>query len=274
MSFLTLLLKGIVIGIAMVIPGVSGGVLAVIFGIYDKMIFSLTNLFNDFKKNFIYLFVLGCGILCGLIFFSNIILYLYEYHETVMKSLFIGLILGGVPYLFNQISQKGNDKPNYKILVLTFIISSILFIISKKTIRLNVSSLTENSIRNFFLLFAAGYSYSIGKVIPGISGSFILIIFGMYEYILKIVSNPLKINIYDIYIIVPFLFGLIVGIIFFLKLINYLLEKHFKNVYSMIIGFVLGSIVALVPIVTSFFETFISIIVFIISFIFSYKFIK
>ena len=59
----------------MVIPGVSGGVIAVIFGIYDKMISSLTNLFKDFKKNFIYLFILGIGILCGLIFFSNIILY-------------------------------------------------------------------------------------------------------------------------------------------------------------------------------------------------------
>ena len=81
MSFLMLFLKGIVIGIAMVIPGVSGGVIAVVFGIYEKMISSLTNLFKDFKKNFTYLFVLGIGILCGLIFFSNIILYFYECYE-------------------------------------------------------------------------------------------------------------------------------------------------------------------------------------------------
>lgn len=274
MSFLMLFLKGIVIGIAMVIPGVSGGVIAVIFGMYDKMISSLTNLFKDFKKNFIYLFVLGIGILCGLIFFSNIILYFYECHEAITKSLFIGLILGGVPYLFSEISKKDGSKANYQILALTFILSAILFLVSKKAIRLNVSSLTQISIKNLILLFIAGYSYSIGKVIPGISGSFILIVFGMYEYVLKLMANPLKIRVSDIYIIIPFAFGFLVGMIFFLKLINYLLKKHFKNVYSMIIGFVLGSTLALIPIISSFFEALMSIIVLTGSFIFSYKFIK
>lgn len=274
MSFLMLFLKGILIGIAMVIPGVSGGVIAVVFGIYEKMISSLTNLFKDFKKNFTYLFVLGIGILCGLIFFSNIILYFYECHEAITKSLFIGLILGGVPYLFSEISRKDGSKANYQILALTFILSAILFLVSKKAIRLNVSSLTQISIKNLILLFIAGYSYSVGKVIPGISGSFILIVFGMYEYVLKLTANPLKIGVSDIYIIIPFIFGFLVGMVFFLKLINYLLEKHFKNVYSMIIGFVLGSTIALIPMISSFSEALVSIIVLAGSFIFSYKFIK
>ena len=96
----------------------------------------------------------------------------------------------------------------------------------------------------------------------------------MYEYVLKLMANPLKIGVSDIYIIIPFAFGFLVGMIFFLKLINYLLEKHFKNVYSMIIGFVLGSTLALVPIISSFSEVLISIFVLRSSFIFSYKFIK
>ena len=93
MSFFYLFLVGILIGTAMIIPGVSGAVIAVIFGVYDKMIKSLTNLFKDFKNNFMFLFILGLGILMGAIWFSNVLMFLYHKHEVITKFSFIGLIL-------------------------------------------------------------------------------------------------------------------------------------------------------------------------------------
>ena len=103
MSFIYLFLIGILIGTAMIIPGVSGSVIAVIFGVYDKSITALTNLFKNFKKNIIYLFILGSGILTGAIWFSNVMMFLYEKHEIITKFSFIGLILGGIPFLIQHV---------------------------------------------------------------------------------------------------------------------------------------------------------------------------
>ena len=108
MSFIYLFLIGILIGTAMIIPGVSGAVIAVIFGVYDKLIASLTNLFKDFKKNMLFLSTLGSGILVGTIWFSNVMMFLYEKCEVATKLSFIGLILGGVPYLIKEIKSKDN----------------------------------------------------------------------------------------------------------------------------------------------------------------------
>ena len=102
MSFITLFFIGIIIGSAMIVPGVSGAVIAVIFGLYDKMINSITNLFKDFKNNFLFLSVLGLGILIGAVWFSNVLMFLYNKNEFVTKLSFIGFILGGVPFLVKK----------------------------------------------------------------------------------------------------------------------------------------------------------------------------
>ena len=119
MSFIYLFLIGILIGTAMIIPGVSGSVIAVIFGVYDKSIMALTNLFKNFKKNIIYLFVLGSGILIGAIWFSNVMMFLYEKNEIITKFSFIGLILGGIPFLINEIKKKKTEKINVKMFLIT-----------------------------------------------------------------------------------------------------------------------------------------------------------
>lgn len=273
MSFFYLFLIGILIGTAMIIPGVSGAVIAVIFGVYDKMIKSLTNLFKDFKNNFMFLFILGLGILVGAIWFSNVLMFLYQRHEVVTKFSFIGLILGGVPFLFKEVKSK-NNKINYIVMILTFILSFILWIFSKTILQLDLDNISSSYIINFLKLFLAGVIYSIGKVIPGISGSFLLIIIGMYEYVLSIMAHPISVGLTQLTRLIPFVTGLILGILVLLKLINFLLEKHYGLTYSIIIGFVLGSIPALVPSLDISYSVFIGIFIMILSFILSYKLIK
>lgn len=247
MSFIYLFLIGILIGTAMIIPGVSGSVIAVIFGVYDKSITALTNLFKNFKKNIIYLFILGSGILTGAIWFSNVMMFLYEKHEIITKFSFIGLILGGIPFLINEIKKKKTEKINVKMFLITLLFSLVLWYLSENLINLTININNSSKILNFFLLFLSGFIYSVGKVIPGISGSFLLILIGMYEFVLSIMANPISAVVASFDKILPFMLGLIFGVIVLLKLMKYLLDKKFGLTYSIIIGFVIGSIPALIP---------------------------
>lgn len=273
MSFFYLFLIGILIGTAMVIPGVSGAVIAVIFGVYDKMILSLTNLFKSFKKNIIFLTILGLGILVGAIWFSNILMFLYNKHEVITKFAFMGLILGGVPFLFKEIKKK-DEKINYLAMTISFLLSFILWFLSNKFLSIDLDASNNSIILNIFNLFIAGVIYSVGKVIPGVSGSFLLITIGMYEYVLSVMAHPITIGLKEIGKLIPFLLGLVFGIIVLLRVINYLLEKHFGLIYSIIIGFVIGSIPALIPNFDLSLNLIIGIITMIFSFILSYKLTK
>ena len=242
MSFISLFLKGILIGSAMMMPGVSGGVIAVIFNVYDQMIFSLYNIFKNFKKNFIFLFILSCGVFTGAIFFSKIILFFYVNYEVLTKFLFIGLIIGSIPCLMKNVREKTNKNINYIITIIFFIISFFIFVLTKKVFNINFS----NNL-TFINLFLSGFIYSIGKVIPGISSSLLLMLIGMYEFVLKIIANPFVYLKSNFNIVMYFLIGLIIGIILLLIIVNKLLNNSYRLMYSAIIGFIIGQIPSLIP---------------------------
>ena len=278
MSFINLFLIGILIGTAMIVPGVSGGVIAVIFGVYNKMIYALTNLFKDFKKNFSFLFVLGMGILIGAVWFSNVMMFLYEKHEVITKLAFIGLILGGVPFLFKEV-KKHNEKGisgniNYIALVLTFIFCLVLLVLSKNVFKIDLDAKTDSFFIANLNLFLAGVIYSVGKVVPGVSGSFLLITIGMYEYVLSVMSHPITFGLRQINKLIPCVIGRVCGVVVLLKVMNRLLKRKFSLIYSIIIGFVLGSVPALIPNTFSFSELIFGVIISIICFALSYKLTK
>ena len=266
MLFFKLLLSGILIGSAMIIPGVSGCAIAVILGIYDKALDAFNNLFNNFKKNFLYLFFIGLGVLIGCFLFGKILIFLYTNYNCETKFSFVGIIIGGIPYLFKKIKQQ-KENVNYTAIILTFLFSLLLFLASKKVFNINMSN-------NFtiIIMFICGFIYSFGKVIPGISGAFLLIILGTYEYLLSIIANPLNIRVSDLINIIPFLFGLIFGVIILIKIISKLLNNKFSLAYSIIIGFVLSSVITLIPVVNSFSKILLGFLFLTFSFIISFKF--
>lgn len=273
MSFLYLFLSGILIGTAMVVPGLSGGVIAVILGIYDKMINSLNNLFKDFKNSFMFLIVLTFGVLIGAIWFSNVIIFLYQSHAVVTKLCFIGLILGGVPYLFKDIKKRGY-KVDYVLMLSVFLISFILWFVSNKYLNINFSASSNSLFINILLLFISGFIYSVGKIVPGISGSFLLIMIGMYEFVLSAMAHPFTYGLSNLDKVFPFLIGLLIGVIILLKIMNYLLDRHYDKVYSTIIGFVLGSLPGLIPFDGRLSSYFIGFILLVLSFVLSYRLTK
>ncbi len=250
MKFIFDILRGVVIGIANVIPGVSGGTLAVSMGIYDKIITSVNNLFKQFKKSIVTLLPYGIGVVLGIIGLSFAIKFLYANYPLPTMFLFIGLILGGLPPILKKLFGAGTAKPNYIVCVLLFLLFAavivVLPIITGSTDK--ASELTPGVLTVIKLLFS-GIIASATMVIPGVSGSMILMAIGYYNAIINsitdLVSAAVKLNfsamLGPIAILLPFGIGVVLGIWLIAKLIAFLLDRFEVYTYSAILGLVLAS---------------------------------
>lgn len=250
---------GLVLGIGFIIPGVSGGVLATILGIYDEIIYRLNYFFKNFKSNILYLSPIIIGVIISILFFSKLIIYLLNNKLNFISYVFIGLILGCVPYLIKEIKEKTNKNISTFPFLISLIFGILLFVIEK-------NSLSNTTNPSFLLMIIAGILYAIGKIVPGISGAALLMLLGVYEHFLTIVANPLLLTLDMILSFIPFLFSFIISSIFILKLIEYLLSNHFRLTYSAIIGFVISSILFIYPNYFSFLSLFIASLSFLISY--------
>jgi len=236
MSFVSNLLKGFGLGAGCILPGVSSGVLCVIFGIYDKLVNSILNIFKDFRKNFLFLLPIFIGIGIGVFLFGNILKYLFINHESTIKFTFAGLILGSIPSLLKKSNKDKGFRLHYLIYtILTFFISIFLIILEN-----NINYLGNLNV-NFLFLFISGFLMSIGVVVPGVSSTIILMILGVYGLYLE------SITLLNLSVLLPMGMGLICGCIVFLNIINFFMNNfHVQTIYS-IIGFILGSIFILIP---------------------------
>lgn len=228
-----LFLKGMIIGIGKIIPGVSGSMLAISMGLYDKLIYVINNFFKNFKHNFKFIFTIGSGVLISIVFFSNLIVNCLEKYYIITMFLFIGLILGSFGEIKNNI-QKTNNLVVFIIIVITVLLELI-------SIKKQSNFLANYPIIYFFI---SGIIDAIATVVPGISGTAMLMMVGSYDEIITSFSNIISINLFcDLGIILPFILGLIIGVYFTTKLIGYLFKKHKNLTYSAIIGFSISSII-------------------------------
>lgn len=253
-------LVSILIGIGVVLPGVSGSAIAILVGIYDKVLIVLNDSSIKSLKKIIILFPVIIGIMVGVIIFGNILLKIYEYYEFQMKYIFIGLIFGGVPILVNELKDKGGVL-KMKPLIFSVIFSLLLIVIPSVISYDNVSDL------NPIKLFIAGVLYISGKIIPGISSSFFMMLLGMYEKVLLMLSSPFSLSYFEWISLIPFIIGIIVGAIILIKVVNYLFNKHLSLTYSIIIGFVCGSTLSIFPGLEFSFRGVLSMIFMVISFL-------
>ena len=178
------MLAGLLIGIGVILPGVSGAVIAVALGIYDKLILSLTNFKKDKKNNTLFLLKIGIGLIIGVIISSRLILYFFNKYNIEMSYLFIGLILGTIPLIIKEYKNKTKDKLNIYIIVVFAVLSFAFSLIIKN----DLVSTNEN---NIVLLFLSGFLFAIGKIIPGLSSSVLLNMIGRYNLFLNVLSNPI-----------------------------------------------------------------------------------
>lgn len=250
-------IKGFILGIANVIPGVSGGTMAVSMGLYELILSSIGNFFKDIKGNFIKLLPIILGILVAIVSTSKLVTYALTNYKAQTLCLFIGLIFGGVSLIMRKIKGKGS-KTNYLIFfVIFFFVISLNFL---KTGLIEIS-FANMGIIDYLLLLLIGFIASSAMVIPGISGSFILMVLGYYDKIIYTVSTITDFSKLgsNLLILVPFGIGVIIGIVFMAKLITNLIKKYETKTYFAIMGFVLSSLVVLLLQLTDFKFTFINV---------------
>lgn len=239
-----LALKGAIIGVANIIPGVSGGTLAITLGIYEQLINTISHFFKNFKKNlkFIIPLVIGAGL--AILLLSKVINYGLEEYPFPTFLFFIGLILGGVPLLYKKIKKEKKSFPNLCVFLVTFGLVLFLGILQKGN---NVVDFNHAGILIYPALFLVGTIASATMIIPGVSGSFVLMLLGFYKPIIHTISNLTNFeNIFsNVLLLIPFGIGILVGIILVAKLIEFLLKKYEVKTYYGILGFVLASVLTL-----------------------------
>ena len=256
MKFITNCIKGITLGAGAILPGISSGVLCVIFGIYEKLIDSILNFFKDIRGNFKFLFPLVLGVGLGVILFGNILKFLFNTYPLQTNFTFIGLVLGSVPILLKQ----ANSKKGFRLHYLLYLFSSLILTILSLKLETGINQSIYTTQYNFIYLIFCGFCMSIGVVVPGVSSTVILTILGVYQTYLDSVASL------DIYVLFPMGIGLLIGGIIFLKLIQKLLKNYFVQTYYVIIGFVISSVFVLYPGITFNLDGILSIIFLILGF--------
>ena len=257
MKFLVDVIKGALVGIANVIPGVSGGTMMVSMGIYEKIIGVVNNLFKDIKKSILTLLPIGIGLVLGVAVFSFVIPFCLEEFPFPTCFCFIGLILGGVPAIIKP-AKDSLEKEGKKISFVHIIIFAALFALAVGMAAMNE---TETNSANFDLnpvfmviMFAVGVISAATMVIPGVSGSLVLMILGFYGGIMSsisgFISSVLAFDWSLIFhytgILAPFGIGVIVGIFAVAKLIEWLFAKYPSYTYGGILGLIVASPVAII----------------------------
>ncbi|MEN6595539.1 MAG: DUF368 domain-containing protein [Clostridiaceae bacterium] len=256
-SMLYRLICGVAIGIGGVLPGVSGGILAISLGVYEKMMLAIGDFFRNAKANFKYLLpiVIGGGI--GILLTSNVLSILIERYEAPLLALFSGLVLGSVPGLYSEVRQSGPIKARHIVAALLGLGFILLFAFGETSVAAG-GAMAELTIPVSIL---AGAVLAFGVVIPGISSSFILIYMGLYSAVLGVISGVFDLSALAtggisgaidrfLEILVPLIFitlGFGVCALIVIKIVNRMMKRHHAASYAAVIGFVVGSVALILP---------------------------
>ncbi|MGM0495914.1 MAG: DUF368 domain-containing protein [Bacillota bacterium] len=242
---LILFFKGFIVGIAFIIPGVSGGTLAVYLGVYKKFLDSISNLFTEFKKSVYFLIPFLFGALVSVLALAKLFAILIEWNSFIVLLFFIGLLMGGIKHLYLKSGVKKINISALLSLVIAFFILLTIIIIDKTKTTTIVANF-DLDIVSYLLIIGLGIISVTTMIVPGISGSAMLMVLGYYT---AIVSNVIG-NItdfsnfsYNIQVLIFYIIGMVIGLFVFSRIISFLLEKYPKQTYFAILGFVLASII-------------------------------
>lgn len=241
-SWILDILRGSVIGISNDIPGVSGGTMAVTMGIYDRIIYDVNNFRKNWRKALMDLLPILVGVLVGIFGFARILKPLIGDEGqvpppiTLMPTIFafIGLILGGLPIIWKNVDFKKTTWKGGLLFVLFFALVVVL-----PLLQAGADKTITHSFGDILLLIPLGMLASATMVIPGVSGSMILLILGYYHSIIGALHS------FDMGVLLPYALGLLIGIVFIAKLMNFLLKKHSALTFAAILGLVVASPIAL-----------------------------
>ncbi|MDP5275365.1 DUF368 domain-containing protein [Chengkuizengella axinellae] len=234
------LYKGFLMGTSDIIPGVSAGTIAVVVGVYDKVLESINGIFSrEWKRHLLFLLPIAIGMLAAIGFLSNIMELLLEQFPQPTFFFFLGLIIGILPFLFIEAGAKTNFTARHYILLIIFgiAIASMRFFQEES----NAAIWDTIGPTELVLLFLSGWMASSAMILPGVSGSFLLLLFGVYPTIIRAVSD------FDLVILAVVGLGVILGLAIMSRLLHYLISNFSTMMYAIIIGMVSGSTIVIFP---------------------------
>lgn len=226
--------KGVLVGIGFITPGLSGGVLAVVFGIYEPLMRFLAHLREKFVRNFLFFLPVGIGGVVGVIAFSAVVDYAFEHFPAQFTWLFIGFIAGTFPSLFKTAGKQGRKWWHWVVLVLLSV-GTVFFMRGMENI--NDMQLQPS----FFNWVLSGALIGLGVVVPGMSPSNFLIYLGLYQPMASGISSL------DLGVIIPLALGGLLCVLLLAKMVSWLFKKFYAVMYHIILGIVVGSTIAIIP---------------------------
>ncbi|WP_078596512.1 DUF368 domain-containing protein [Evansella clarkii] len=236
---LGIIVRGMAMGMTEVVPGVSGSTVAMILGVYERLIYSLSVVTTDRRNEVIpFLVTFGFGMIIGFASALYIIRYLLENYNTPTLLFFLGIIVGFLPYLWGEAQQQAKAGLQTKHYIIIFIFISIV-IVGQLLSGITSVEINNLSIINYAFLIVSGFIASTALVLPGISGALIFMILGVYEIA---TDSLLTLN---LPVILSIGAGVIIGVLLTSKLIRFLLANYSAGTYSAMLGLVIGSIYAI-----------------------------
>lgn len=225
------------IGSTMLVPGVSGGSMAMILGIYEKLIESVSSFFKNKKENFLFLilFVISAGV--GMLLLAKPILSLLESYPKAMGFFFIGAVAGGIPAVYKQAQIRTFSLKHVIYVVIGLVVVMLLSLLPTDGF---VEKMRDGSSSMVFLVLA-GIVAAAALILPGISVSYLLLIMGLYQELMRAISE------FDMIFLAPMGIGLFIGILLLTKGLEFLMKRYPQMAYLTILGFVLGSLAEVFP---------------------------
>lgn len=225
--------KGMFIGSGFILPGVSGGALAAIFGIYERIITFLAHITKNFKENVLFFIPVGLGGITGVFLLSFAVSFLLGTYETIILWFFVGCIVGTVPALWKEAGKKGRSNRELIILGVSFVLG-FLFLWKG-------SGLFSEVPQNLGTWTIAGGLIGLGMIVPGLSPSNFLVYMGMY----KAMSDGIKAL--DFSVILPIGLGGVVTVLALSKVMDYIFSKAYPQLFHFILGIVFASTLMIIP---------------------------
>ena len=227
-KFIVNFLKGIVVGVGGIAPGLSGSVMLILLGLYEKAIRAIGTLFKNFKKNVMFLVPLVLGFACGILLFSKVVDFMLVRYEFVTRYLFLGLVLGTVPLFYKQVKKRGFSKKMYVLILASVMIG--LFLFSYKSLFPRISD--PNLLQSTLL----GVAVAGSSIVPGVDSAVILSTLGLYElYVTSIATLNFS-------ILLPAGVGLLIGAVLISVVMNFLIKHFYIVTFSVIFGLFLSII--------------------------------
>ena len=234
-KFIVRVVQGAIIGAGAILPGISGGVLCVVFGIYRQMMAVLAHPFKNLKLYWKMFMPIGIGWAIGFVGLAGVIAKLLSLNAVVIISLFVGLIAGTFPGLLREGSKNGRTKGMW----IALAISTVALLSFFFTLKFSTSTTVTPS---FGWYIFCGALWGVSLIVPGMSSSSLLMFLGLYQPMSEGIAT------FDLNVLIPFAIGIIATVLLLARLVNDLFEKHYGIAFFCVIGFVIASTIPIIPV--------------------------